>query len=39
VRRCVDYLMSHPELQVEDLEFDSWCDLVIATLEKAKEWI
>ena len=39
VRRCVDYLMSHPDLQVEDLEFDSWCDLVIATLEKAKEWI
>lgn len=39
VRRCVDYLMSHPELQVEDPEFDAWCDLVIATLEKAKEWI
>ena len=39
VRRCVDYLMSHPELQVEDPEFDAWCDLVIATLEKAKELI
>ena len=39
VRRCVDYLMSHPELQVEDPEFDSWCDIVIATMEKAKEWI
>jgi len=39
VRRCVDYLLSHPELQVEDPEFDAWCDLVIATLEKAKEWI
>ena len=39
VRRCVDYIMSHPELQVEDPEFDAWCDLVIATLEKAKEWI
>ena len=39
VRRCVDYLMSHPELQVEDPEFDAWCDIVIATLEKAKEWI
>ena len=39
VRRCVDYLMSHPELQVEDPEFDAWCDIVIATMEKAKEWI
>lgn len=39
VRRCVDYLMSHPELQVEDPEFDAWCDIVIATLEKAKERI
>ena len=39
VRRCVDYIMSHLELQVEDPEFDAWCDLVIATLEKAKEWI
>lgn len=39
VRRCVDYLMSHSELQVEDPEFDAWCDIVIATLEKAKEWI
>ena len=37
VRRCVDYLMSHPELQVEDPEFDAWCDKVISVCEKAKE--
>ncbi len=36
VRRCVDYLLAHPELQVEDPEFDTWCDKVIATLEQAK---
>ncbi len=36
VRRCVDYLLSHPELQVEDPEFDAWCDRVIAAQEAAK---
>ena len=36
VRRCVAYLMSHPELQVEDPEFDAWCDKVINVLEQAK---
>ena len=39
VRRCVDYILSHPELQVEDPEFDAWCDILIATIEKAKQWI
>ncbi len=29
-RRCVDYLLSHPEAQVADPEFDAWCDKVIA---------
>ena len=36
VRRCVDYLLSHPELQVEDEKFDAWCDQVIAAQEQAK---
>ena len=36
VRRCVAYLRSHPELQVEDPEFDAWCDKVINILEQAK---
>jgi nucleoside-diphosphate-sugar epimerase len=36
VRRCVAYLLSHPELQVEDPEFDAWCDRVIAAQEQAK---
>ena len=35
-RRCVEYLLSHPECQVEDPEFDQWCDRVIEVLEKAK---
>ncbi len=36
VRRSVAYVLSHPELQVEEPEFDAWCDRVIEALEKAK---
>ena len=36
VRIALDYIMTHPELQVEDPEFDAWCDRVIDTLERAK---
>ena len=36
VRRCVAYLMAHPELQTEDSEFDAWCDRVIEAQEAAK---
>jgi len=36
VRRCVDYLLSHPELQIDDPEFDDWCDRVIEAQEQAK---
>ena len=39
VRRCVAYIQNHPELQVEDPEFDAWCDRVIDTLEQAKRLI
>jgi len=37
VRRCVSYLLAHPELQVEDPEFDAWCDRVIEAQENAKK--
>jgi nucleoside-diphosphate-sugar epimerase len=36
VRRSVAYVLSHPELQVEEPEFDAWCDRVIEAQEKAK---
>ena len=39
VRRCVDYILRHPELQEEDPEFDAWCDHVIGTMEQAKQMI
>jgi nucleoside-diphosphate-sugar epimerase len=37
IRRTVTYIMSHPELQTEDPEFDAWTDRVIAALEAAKK--
>jgi nucleoside-diphosphate-sugar epimerase len=39
VRRCVSYILAHPELQVEDPEFDQWCDKVIEAQEQAKKMI
>lgn len=36
VRRCVAYLMAHPELQTEDPEFDAWCDRVIEAQDAAR---
>jgi len=36
VRISLEYVLSHPELQREDAEFDEWCDKVINALEKAK---
>ena len=36
VRRCVNYMLAHPELQVEEPEFDQWCDKVIEAQEQAK---
>lgn len=35
VRMAVDYVLSHPECQTEDAEFDRWCDSVIAAQEEA----
>jgi len=39
VRRCINYILAHPELQVEDPEFDQWCDKVIEAQEQAKKMI
>ena len=36
VRRTLDYILKHPELQEEDPEFDQWCDKVIEAQEEAK---
>ncbi len=37
VRNTIEYVLSHSECQVEDPEFDAWCDNVIAVLEEAKK--
>ena len=37
VRKCVDYILAHPECQQEDPKFDAWCDKVINALEEAKK--
>ena len=37
VRKCLNYILSHPEAQAEDPDFDAWCDRVIAAVEKARE--
>lgn len=39
VRRAIDYIFAHPEVQTEDSEFDVWCDLVINAMEKTKMMI
>lgn len=37
VKETIAYVLSHPECQKEDKEFDLWCDTLITTLEKAKK--
>ncbi len=39
VGRTLEYVLSHKECQVEDPEFDSWCDKVINAMETAKKEI
>lgn len=39
IRSTIEYVLSHPECQVEDPEFDDWCDRVIEALEEAKRKI
>ena len=39
VRMALDYVMSHPECQTEDPEFDAWCDRVIEAQEVAKKFV
>ena len=36
VRRTIENILAHPELQRPDRVFDAWCDRVIGALEEAK---
>jgi len=35
VRKTIEHVLAHPELQVEDTEFDEWCDDVIEAMNTA----
>lgn len=37
IRKTIENILAHPELQKDDPEFDKWCDKVISVYEKAKE--
>ena len=39
VRISLQYVLTHPECQVEDPEFDAWCDKVIDAIEQSKKAI
>ncbi len=39
IKKTIDYILSHEELQIEDEEFDAWCDKLINVLENAKKEI
>ena len=36
LRKSLSYMMEHPETQIEDPEFDEWCDRVIEVMENSK---
>jgi len=36
IKKTLDYVLSHKECQIEDPEFDAWCDKVIDVLERSK---
>lgn len=37
IRSTIQHILSHPELQCEDIEFDRWCDKVINKFEKMRK--
>lgn len=37
VKMVIDHVLSHPELQKPDPDFDAWCDRVIDAMENAKK--
>jgi nucleoside-diphosphate-sugar epimerase len=37
IRETIAHILAHPELQVEDPEFDAFCDRIIAAQERALE--
>lgn len=36
-RMAIEHILAHPELQIEEPEFDAWCDRIIEAMETAKK--
>lgn len=39
IRETIEYVLAHEECQIEDNEFDTWCDKVVVALDRAIEEI
>jgi nucleoside-diphosphate-sugar epimerase len=39
VKETINYILSHPEYQLEDPEFDAWCDEIIEILQETAQKI
>lgn len=39
IKQTIEHILAHPELQIEDEEFDVWCDKVVGALEVALETV
>lgn len=39
IKETVAYVLSHPECQREDPDFDAWCDQVVSAMDAAKRMI
>ena len=37
LKKAIEYMLEHNEVQNEDPQFDAWCDKVIASLERLKK--
>jgi nucleoside-diphosphate-sugar epimerase len=35
IKSTIDHILAHPELQLEDAEFDDWCDRVVQAMDAA----
>jgi nucleoside-diphosphate-sugar epimerase len=35
IQSTIDHILAHPELQLEDAEFDDWCDRVVQAMDAA----
>jgi nucleoside-diphosphate-sugar epimerase len=35
VKETIDFVLNHPEYQMEDEDFDDWCDRIVTAVEKA----